>query len=216
MHAHQLLPVQPVDTGGSIVGRHDRGEDPLNLGNGSRAWVRDLDVFEPESSLLLVEAGCRLVADALLLAARPGGTASFERVAQADAEGVLLISELVNEVTGVAPQREIRVGLGGVEGGAGARLVVVGVVVQQMGRVAASLAGGRGKGVQRDVGRPSAVGVGRNLEDWRLRLEQPNSKSRWAEADARHRTRGKEQIVKAVKTVTLGNKRVWGQGATAS
>lgn len=48
-------------------------------------------------------------------------------------------------------------------------------------------------------------------------LEQPNSKSRWAEADARHRTKGKEQMVKAVRTVTLGNKRVWwGQGATAS
>ena len=42
-----------------------------------------------------------------------------------------------------------------------------------------------------------------------LRLEQPNSKSRWAEADARHRTKGKEQIVKAVKTV-------WGQGAGAT
>ena len=41
---------------------------------------------------------------------------------KADAEGVVLVGELVDKVTSVAPER---VGLGGVEGRASALLVVV-------------------------------------------------------------------------------------------
>ena len=44
---------------------------------------------------------------------------------QADAEGVVLVGELVDKVTSVAPEREVRIGLGGVEGRASALLVVV-------------------------------------------------------------------------------------------
>ena len=67
-----------------------------------------------------------MIADAFLLTAMfRGRMASFERVSQADAEGIFLVGELVNEVAGVAPDRKPRVGRGGVEGGARAVLVVV-------------------------------------------------------------------------------------------
>lgn len=158
--------MQPVNTGGSIVWCHYGSEYPFSLGYGTRSWVGDLDIFWPESSLLLVEACFGPVADALLLAAWPGRAPTLERLAQADAERVFLVGKLVDEITGVAPKREVRVGLGGVEGGAGALLVVV--VVQQMGCVAASLASRGGKRVKWNVGRPPVVRVGRNLEGWRL------------------------------------------------
>jgi hypothetical protein len=36
-----------------------------------------------------------------------GEVAFFKRIAQSDAERVLLVGELVDEVTGVAPEREV-------------------------------------------------------------------------------------------------------------
>ena len=157
--------MQPVNSGGPIVGCHDGGEDALSLGDGAWSWIRYFDVLSPEDRGLLVEAGLGFVAYTLLLAAWARCLPSFERVLEMGAERALLVSELVDEVTSVAPEREVRIGLGGVEGRAGALLVVV---VQQVGRVAAPLACRGREGVERDVGGPPGVRVGRNLEGWRL------------------------------------------------
>lgn len=127
-------------------------------------WPRvgNLNVLLSDASLLLVESVFRLVANALLVTAGMGGApSSIERFAQADAEGVLLVGKLVNEVARVAPEGQVRVGVGGVEGAAGAVLVVV---VQQVGCVGARPPCRRREGVQRDIGRPLLVRVGRNFE----------------------------------------------------
>lgn len=129
--------MQTVDPGRSIVGCHDGSEYPLGLGDGSRSRVRDVDVLFCYGVGLLVEACLGVVAHALLQSAWPRGVSSFERVAQADAERVFLVGELIDEVTGVVPKRKIRVGFGSVEGRACALLVVV---VQQMGCAVVPLA----------------------------------------------------------------------------
>jgi len=53
-----------------------------------------------------------------------GEMAFLERMAQSDAERVLLVGKLVDEVTGVAPEREVGLGGRGVEGRACAVLIL--------------------------------------------------------------------------------------------
>jgi hypothetical protein len=110
-----------VDTGGSIVGRHDGGEDLMSPGDGPRSNVRNLYVLLPDN--LLVQAVRRLEAGAPLLS--PVGTGVVEAPVQADAEGIFLVSELVDEITSVAPEREVGVGRGRVEGRPDAVLIVL-------------------------------------------------------------------------------------------
>jgi hypothetical protein len=82
-----------VDTGGAIVGRHDGSENLLSLGYGSRTDVRYLNVLFPDGSRpLLVEAVLRLEPGALLVPSMSGRAAFFERVSEADAERVFLVS----------------------------------------------------------------------------------------------------------------------------
>ena len=88
--------MKPVDTGGSIVGRHDGSEYPFSLRYGPWSRIRNLDVLLPDASFLLVESVFRLVANALLLASRPRRMGGFERLAKADAEGVFLVGKLVD------------------------------------------------------------------------------------------------------------------------
>lgn len=100
--------MQPVNTGGPVVGRHYGSEYLLSFGDGSRSRVGYLNVLLPDGSgSLLVQAVLGLEAGPLLLASMFGEVAFFERIAQSDAEGVLLVGELVDEVTGVAPEREV-------------------------------------------------------------------------------------------------------------
>lgn len=157
--------MQAVDTGGPIVGCHDGSEDARRLGDGSWPRFGDLDVLLPEGWGLFVEAGARVVAHVSMLALRAGRVPSFERVAQAEAEGVFLAGKLVDEISRVGPQREVGVGGGGVERRAGAVPVVV---VEQMGGVAGPWMCRRGEGVERNVGRPPRGRDGRNLEGGRL------------------------------------------------
>jgi hypothetical protein len=82
--------VQPVDTGGAIVGRHDGSEEFLCAGDGARPGVGDFNVVPADAARCLFgEAVLRLEAGALLLASRMCGV---DRCAQAGAEGVLLVS----------------------------------------------------------------------------------------------------------------------------
>ena len=79
-----------MDTGGAIVGGHDGSEESLCAGDGARPRVGDVDVVPADAArCLFVEAVLRLEAGALFLAAWLGGV---EGLAQADAEGVLLVS----------------------------------------------------------------------------------------------------------------------------
>ena len=140
-HAHELLPMQPVDTGGAIAGSHDGGEYSLCLGDGSRPRIGYFDIFLPENPSafsLLPAVLLGMVADLLGGAAvvgKGGGVGVLERLAKADAERVFLVGELVYEVAGVTPEGEIRVCRGGVEGGARASLAVA---VEQISRVGVS------------------------------------------------------------------------------
>jgi hypothetical protein len=82
--------VQPVDTGGAIVGSHDGSEEFLCAGDGARPGVGDVNVVPADAArCLFVEAVLRLEAGALLLPTRLCGVDGF---AQAGAEGVLLVS----------------------------------------------------------------------------------------------------------------------------
>jgi len=113
---HQLLSMQPVDTGRAIVGSHDGGEYPFRLRDGAWPWVGDLDVLLGEAAGacgFFVEPV--LVVNTLLLTTRLGRLASLKLI-QMDAQRVLLVGKLVDEVAGIAPKRESGVGFGGVEG----------------------------------------------------------------------------------------------------
>lgn len=121
--------MQPVDTGGPIVRRHDASEYSLCLADSAWAWVWDLDILESEFAVtLFVEAGLRRKAGVLLVSAVRRSVAL-----EADSEGVFLVGELVDEVAGITPKREV-VGVRGrcVEGGPRAILIVV----EQISRVA--------------------------------------------------------------------------------
>ena len=59
---------------------------------------------------------------------------------EADSQRILLCSELINEITRVAPEGEVGVGIGGVEGGVETVLIVI-VVVQQMGGICVTMTG---------------------------------------------------------------------------
>lgn len=93
--------MQPVDTGGPIIGRHDLSKYSLSLGDstGPRIWY--LDVFE--SDTLFVDAVLRGKACTPLVVSSMWGRMAF----QADSEGIFLVGKLVNEVTGVTPEREV-------------------------------------------------------------------------------------------------------------
>lgn len=111
----------------------------------------------------------RCKARSLLLLAWPRRVAGFK----VDAEGIFSVSKLVDEVTSVAPDGEVRIGRWGVEGGARAVLIVV---VEEISRIAVSGTGRAREVVEGDVGRPPvAVGVGRNGEGRRLLGRQPSS-----------------------------------------
>jgi hypothetical protein len=110
-----------VDTGRSIVGRHDGGEDLVSPGDSPRSNIRNLYVLLPDN--FLVQALGRLEAGAPLLS--PMGAGVVEAPLQADAEGIFLVSELVDEITSVAPEREVGVGRGRVERRPDAVLIVL-------------------------------------------------------------------------------------------
>lgn len=99
--------MQPVDPGGAILRGHEEvGDELLCLGDSSGTWFRYFNVFLPDSSTplwLLPALVLRLVSDPLLGAAMLG-TNALEGFPQADAERVLLVCELVDEITSVAPQ----------------------------------------------------------------------------------------------------------------
>jgi len=210
-----------VDTGGSIVGCHDLGDDSLCLGYGLGTRIGNFDVLLPELSRaggLLVCAVLGLVADSLRLSAAILGGVAVERLAQADAERVFLVGELVDEIARVAPKREVGIGIGSVEGGARALLIVV---VEQMGRIAVPLAcRRRGEGVEWDIRRPpAAVRKGRNFEDERLTGSSLDSTC-WCKeeaattvVDARHRAQRQGMMGgEAVKAVTLEEQASSGDG----
>lgn len=122
VRVHELLPVQPMNTGRSIVGCHDSSEYLLSLGDGSWARVWDLNVLESELAVtLFVEAVLRREASVLLVTAL-----RRELALQADGERIFLVGKLVDEVAGVTPEREV-VGVRGrcIEGGPRAILIVV-------------------------------------------------------------------------------------------
>jgi hypothetical protein len=153
-----------VDTGGPIIGCHDAREYSLCLGNGAEAGVWYLDVLESDRAVtLFVEAVLRRKTCSLLVPSERG--VAF----QADGEGVFLVGKLVDEVTGVTPEREVvRVRGRGVERGARAILIV-----EQISGVGVTGARGRAQVMERDVRRsPTAASVERNGEGCRLR-EQP-------------------------------------------
>jgi hypothetical protein len=154
--------VQPVDTGRSVVGRHDGSDDLLGLWDGFSLDLRYLNVLLSEAPSLLVQALLCLEACPLLLSVRPRGLVVVERPLQADAERVFLVSKLVDKVAGVTPEREVRVGRGSVEGRPGAVLIVV---VEEISWIlVAGTCWGRER-VERDVGRPPVVvRGGRNLD----------------------------------------------------
>lgn len=121
--------MQPVDTGGSIIGCHDSSENLLCLGDGSGSRVWDLYVLESELTVaLFVEAVLRREAGVLLVTAM-----QRELTLQADGERVFLVGKLVDEVTSVTPEREVvRVRGRCIEGGPRAILIVV----EQISRIA--------------------------------------------------------------------------------
>jgi hypothetical protein len=124
----------------------------------------------------------------LRLAAVFGGAAVLEGVLQANAERVFLVSELVDEIARVAPEREIGIRGRSVERRARAVLIVV---VEQISGIVRSGACGRREGVERDVGGPPAgLRVERNLEEERLSGSSPTPRV-WCEGaemrNARHR-----------------------------
>jgi hypothetical protein len=82
-----------VDTGGSVVGRHDGGEDLVSPGYGSGSNVRNLDVLLPDSSSsFLVQALLRLEPGPLLLSPMLGRMGVVGTPLKANAEGVFLVS----------------------------------------------------------------------------------------------------------------------------
>lgn len=93
-----------MDTGRSVVGRHDGSENLFRLGDGSRSRIWDVDIFlSDDLRLLLVEIFRGLEACPLLLLAMLRGVVALKRLSQSDAERVFPFSELVNKVTCVAP-----------------------------------------------------------------------------------------------------------------
>lgn len=114
--------MQPVNTGGPIVGRHDLSEYSLRLGDSPWAGVWNLNVLESEGVVaLFVEAVLRRKACAFLVSSMRG-----RLTFQADGKRVFLVGKLVDEVARVTPEREV-VGVRGrcVEGGPRAILIVV-------------------------------------------------------------------------------------------
>ena len=73
-------------------------------------------------------------------------------VLEAQAQGVFAVGKLVDKVAGVAPDGQVRVGRGRVEGRADAVLIVV--VVEQISRIVVSWTGRGCEIVERDVGGP--------------------------------------------------------------
>lgn len=115
-----------MNTGRPIVGCHDGSDYLLGFGYGARPWIGDFDVFLSESRrAFLLDAV--LVMNPLLLAFRLVGA-----VLEADAQGVLLGGELVDQIARVTPEGKVGVRIGRVEGGVDTVLVVV---VEQMGGV---------------------------------------------------------------------------------
>jgi hypothetical protein len=65
--------MQPVHTGGPIVGRHDASEYSLCFADSAWAWVWNLNVLESEFAMtLFVEAVLRRKACTLLVSSMPG------------------------------------------------------------------------------------------------------------------------------------------------
>lgn len=80
-HVHELLPMQPVDTGGSIVGCHDGSEYLVCSGEGSGPRIRNLNVLGSDVPMaLLVGAVLRLEPGTLLLASGSGRATVLEGV----------------------------------------------------------------------------------------------------------------------------------------
>jgi hypothetical protein len=73
--------MQPVNTGRSVVGRHDGSDDLLSLGDCSWSWIRYLYIFQSKRSRsLFVQAVLGLESGPLLLFSVFGGMTLFERV----------------------------------------------------------------------------------------------------------------------------------------
>lgn len=98
-----------MNTGRSVVGRHDGSKELFCLGDGTRSRVWYLYVLLPDASIFFVHAllGCK--ACSLVLLSMPRRLTVFERLPQADAERVFLVGELVDKVSSITPEREFGV-----------------------------------------------------------------------------------------------------------
>lgn len=165
-----------------IVRRHHRRKQLLRPPELPRGRAGDADVLLPlnAASLLLlvpVTVGVGRVSHPLLLTSTPSVRTLmlFEAPSQADSERVLLFRELVDEVPGIAPEREVRPGVVFLKRArpSGQTLAVAVLLVELVLAAAGPAAAGGGvEGVQGDVGRlAGGAGEGERNDGGRPGLE---------------------------------------------
>lgn len=107
-----------MDTGRPIAGCHDCGNDLLSKGNlpprRRRHWYILLPLNDSRSSFLLSDALFRLVPHTLGLArsaalCKPVERLKLQRPPKPVPQRVVLVSKLVDEVLGAAPEGKVRV-----------------------------------------------------------------------------------------------------------
>jgi hypothetical protein len=181
--------MQPMDTGGTIVGCHDLSKYLLRLGDSTKPGIGYFNVLESEVAVtLFVEAVLRCKAGTLLVSSLRGRMAF-----QADSKRVFLVGKLVDEVASVTPEREVA-GVRGrcVEGGPRAILIVV----EQISGIAVTGARGRAQVMERDVRRsPTAARVERNGEGCRLREQPTPMQWIWRRVERRSRVTCRRQVL---------------------
>ena len=111
--------MQSVHPGGTIVGSHDDSQEPRPARDRFAGRVGDLYILLLDGSRLVVALLGKLVgrlkarpfgvpAAAAVVAARASVAAFLERLAKFLLQGILLVPELVDQITGIAPKREFR------------------------------------------------------------------------------------------------------------
>ena len=137
--------------------------------------------------LLAVAVGTRSVADLLLFPLLLASAPSMRAVVLLEAPAypyrkrVLLFRELVDEVPGITPKREVGAGgvvVGAVKGSGAAQALAVAVLLVEVLLAAPSRARRRGEGVEGDVGRLACTAVAGDVERnfggvWRAGSELP-------------------------------------------
>jgi hypothetical protein len=156
---HQLLPVQPVNTGWSIVWSHDSYKESLSYIYSSLRWVGYGNVLlSRKYSVLLVVVNVWMIADLFMRtpASMAGSSRKlfFQGFSELDTERVFLVGKLVYQVASITPERELGVG----RNGRAALDLLVGRVYQRKRLCSMDGSARGGESVEGDIGRPPRVG----------------------------------------------------------